>query len=138
MCHCLLVKQCGVQAAYKTLLDTLAWVAECVGARARVDGWMLLEGGSACAIHGVDVLDARGVRQPLVLKRFFRRDWVAREPDLAAREARHLEWLAERRRLRLLQRCRHGDAGFYGQPPRPRRAEVPNWYPRRFPGQHDR
>ena len=73
---------------------TLAWVAECVGARARVDGWMLLEGGSACAIHGVDVLDARGVRQSLVLKRFFRRDWVAREPDLAAREARHLEWLA--------------------------------------------
>jgi aminoglycoside phosphotransferase (APT) family kinase protein len=55
---------------------------------------MILDGGSACAIHAVDVVDARGVRHPLVLKRFFRRDWLEREPDVAEREARHLQLLS--------------------------------------------
>jgi aminoglycoside phosphotransferase (APT) family kinase protein len=73
--------------------ETFEWLAGWFGARARVDSWMILEGGGACAIHAVDVVDARGARHPLVLKRFFRQDWVAREPDVAAREARHLEKL---------------------------------------------
>jgi aminoglycoside phosphotransferase (APT) family kinase protein len=73
--------------------STRAWVAQCVGSRARVDAWMTLEGGSACAIHAVDVIDAVGLRHPLVLKRFFRADWLAREPEVAAREARHLKLL---------------------------------------------
>ncbi len=73
---------------------TFSWLAECVGARARVDSWMILAGGSACAVHAVDVVDASGLRHPLVLKRFFREDWLTREPDLAAREARHLEKLS--------------------------------------------
>lgn len=54
---------------------------------------MILEGGGACALHALDVFDARGRRHPLVLKRFFREDWLAREPDVAAREARILEAL---------------------------------------------
>jgi hypothetical protein len=73
---------------------TLAWAAACVGASARVDSWMILDGGSACAIHALDVVDAHGGRHPLVLKRFFRQDWVEREPDVAEREARHLDLLA--------------------------------------------
>jgi aminoglycoside phosphotransferase (APT) family kinase protein len=55
---------------------------------------MLAPGGSACAIHAVDVLEAHGLRHRLVLKRFVQRDWLAREPDLAEREARHLELVA--------------------------------------------
>lgn len=72
---------------------TLAWAASEVGGGARVDSFMILEGGGACAIHAVDILDARGVRHPLVLKRFFRPEWLAREPDLAQREARILRAL---------------------------------------------
>ncbi len=68
----------------------LAWVARQVGAKARVEAWARLEGGTACALHAIDVADARGARHPLVLKRFVQRDWLEREPDLAAREARHL------------------------------------------------
>ena len=73
--------------------ETFAWVVAAVGSRARLDSWMVAEGGSACAIHAVDVVDGRGVRHPLLLKRFFREQWLAREPDLAEREARHLTLL---------------------------------------------
>lgn len=72
---------------------TLDWVCAAVGARSRLDSWMVAPGGGACAIHAVDVLDAGGVRHPLVLKRFFREDWLAEEPDVAEREARHLRLL---------------------------------------------
>lgn len=72
---------------------SFAWVCGAIGARARVDSWMVAVGGSACAIHAVDVVDAGGVRHPLVLKRFFREDWLAKEPDVAAREAHHLQLL---------------------------------------------
>ncbi len=65
-----------------------------MGDRARVDGWMSLPGGTACAIHALDVVDGAGRRHPLVLKRFVRGDWVDREPDVATREARHLAALA--------------------------------------------
>lgn len=75
-------------------MGTLEWAAASVGRGARVDSMMVLEGGGACAIHALDVLDVRGMRHPLVLKRFFRRSWVAREPDIALREARVLEALA--------------------------------------------
>lgn len=74
--------------------ETLAWVADAVGSGAHVEGLMLLDGGSACAIHALDVADARGLRHGLVLKRFYRADWLEREPDVAEREARHLQWLA--------------------------------------------
>ena len=72
----------------------VAWALARVGARARLDGWSRLFGGTACAIHALDVVDARGVRHALVLKRFVRADWVAREPDVAVREAANLERVA--------------------------------------------
>ena len=75
--------------------ETFAWVVAAVGARARLDSWMVAQGGSACAIHAVDVLDAGGMRHPLLLKRFFREQWLARDPDLVEREARHLTLLAQ-------------------------------------------
>jgi len=70
-----------------------AWVVESVGSGASLDAWMVVPGGSACAIHAVDVVDGRGRRHPLLLKRFLREDWLAREPDVVEREARHLGWL---------------------------------------------
>lgn len=71
----------------------LDWVRAQVGGRARIAGWMRLRGGAACRVDAIDVVDAAGVRHPLVLKRFVRADWVARDPDLARREARHLRLL---------------------------------------------
>ena len=73
--------------------ETFAWVCEAVGAGARIDSWMVAQGGSACAIHAIDVVDAGGGRHPLILKRFFRQEWLAEDPDAPAREARHLRLL---------------------------------------------
>jgi len=48
-------------------------------------------GGSSTAIHAVDVVDARGVRHELVLRRFIRPNW--KYPGLARREAKVLDLL---------------------------------------------
>ena len=64
--------------------ETFAWVCEAVGAGARIDSWMVAQGGSACAIHAIDVVDAGGGRHPLILKRFFRQEWLAEDPSAGA------------------------------------------------------
>ena len=53
-----------------------------------------LLGGTSSAVHAVNVIDRRGQVRRLVLRRFVRAGWLAREPDLAEREARVLELLA--------------------------------------------
>ena len=53
-----------------------------------------LRGGTSAAVHLVRVRDRRGDTRSLVLRRFVRADWLTREPDLAAREARALDLLA--------------------------------------------
>jgi aminoglycoside phosphotransferase (APT) family kinase protein len=44
------------------------------------------------SLHAIDV-DHRGVRRRLVLRRYVDRGWLAREPDLASREAKTLRLL---------------------------------------------
>src|SRR3954469_1087393 len=73
----------------------LRWVAAAVGAGARVRASVALEGGTSSAVHGLRVQAGDGVHE-LVLRRFVRRDWVAEEPDVAAREATALRLLADR------------------------------------------
>lgn len=46
-------------------------------------------------MHAVTVADSSGYRHHLVLRRFVRSDWLAREPDLAHREARILRLLED-------------------------------------------
>jgi aminoglycoside phosphotransferase (APT) family kinase protein len=69
----------------------LAWCARAVGPRAKVAAVRPLRGGTSSAVHAVDIRGTDIVR--LVLRRFVRTDWLAREPDLAVREAAALELL---------------------------------------------
>jgi aminoglycoside phosphotransferase (APT) family kinase protein len=71
----------------------LAWVAAAVGDGATVEAVRPLAGGTSAAVHAVTVRDRAGQRQRLVLRRFVRADWLAAEPDLAAREAAALDLL---------------------------------------------
>ena len=73
--------------------ETLRWVTEAVGARSKVTSIRKLLGGASSAMHAVNIDDARGHRHRLVLRRFIRSDWLAREPDLAEREASVLQLL---------------------------------------------
>lgn len=50
-------------------------------------------------LHGLDV-DHRGFRLKLVLRRYIDREWIAREPDLASREAKTLQLLEKHSELR--------------------------------------
>ncbi len=50
--------------------------------------------GTSSEVTALDVVDRDGERQALVLRRFVNDTWLAREPDLAAREAVILEALA--------------------------------------------
>lgn len=70
------------------------WVRGAFGAGARVVSAHPRGGGTSSAIHAVTVDDVRGRRHPLVLRRYVRTDWLAREPDLAEHEARVLDLLA--------------------------------------------
>jgi aminoglycoside phosphotransferase (APT) family kinase protein len=72
----------------------LRWAAAAVGAGARVREVRALEGGASAAVHVVSVEDASGRVHGLVLRRFVRADWLAREPGLARREATALELVA--------------------------------------------
>jgi aminoglycoside phosphotransferase (APT) family kinase protein len=71
---------------------TLAWAAAAVSPSSRVARVRSLAGFSS-AVHALLVLDRRQVAHELVLRRFVRREWLRREPDLAEREARVLEFL---------------------------------------------
>jgi aminoglycoside phosphotransferase (APT) family kinase protein len=70
------------------------WVGQQLGTGSRVVRVRRLRGASATAVHGIDVDDSRGRRHRLVLRRFVDHAWVAREPDLATREASVLARLA--------------------------------------------
>ena len=72
----------------------LAWCAAAVGPGARVERVAALDGGTSSAVHAVDVVDAGGRAHRLVLRRFVRADWLAREPDIARREGAALALLA--------------------------------------------
>jgi aminoglycoside phosphotransferase (APT) family kinase protein len=65
----------------------LRWCEVAVGPRARVAGFAALAGGTSSAVHAVDVRDARGRTQRLVLRRFVRPEWLEEEPDAPRREA---------------------------------------------------
>ena len=69
------------------------WVRDAIGPGARIVSEHPRAGGTSSAIHGVTVDDAHGVRSHLVLRRYVRQDWLAREPDLAEHEARVLALL---------------------------------------------
>lgn len=73
------------------------WVRRAVGPRTRIVSEHPRAGGMSSAIHAVTVDDASGARLPLVLRRYVRADWLAREPDLAEHEARVLELLGPAR-----------------------------------------
>jgi aminoglycoside phosphotransferase (APT) family kinase protein/8-oxo-dGTP pyrophosphatase MutT (NUDIX family) len=75
--------------------EALRWVERAVGSRARVTSLRRLRGGYSTAVHAVNVVDRRGRAHRLVLRRFVHAAWLAREPDLAEREARVLELLAD-------------------------------------------
>ncbi len=69
------------------------WAEAAVGRGARITAARRLRGGASSAMHAVDVVDARGRTQRLVLRRYARAGWLALEPDLAEREARVLALL---------------------------------------------
>jgi aminoglycoside phosphotransferase (APT) family kinase protein len=71
-----------------------AWVREVVGPGARIVSVHPRAGGTSSAVHAVTVDDGSGDRHELILRRYVRADWFAREPDLAEHEARVLELLA--------------------------------------------
>ena len=64
-----------------------AWVEAAVGPGSRVERATPLAGANTSALHGLTVRDRRGTRRDLVLRRYVLGDWLAREPDLAEREA---------------------------------------------------
>jgi hypothetical protein len=64
----------------------LSWVAESLG-EVRVVGSRARSGGMSSAVHVVHLEDRSGERFRLVLRRYVRADWLAEEPDVAAREA---------------------------------------------------
>jgi aminoglycoside phosphotransferase (APT) family kinase protein len=69
----------------------LRWCEGVVGRGAELVGIAPLPGGTASAVHALDVRDARGRVRRLVLRRFVRRDWLEEEPDAPRREATALE-----------------------------------------------
>src|SRR3954470_5053048 len=73
----------------------LRWAAAAIGAGARVRVSEALEGGTSSAVHGLRVQGGDGRVHELVLRRFVREDWLAEEPDVAAREAMALRLVAD-------------------------------------------
>jgi aminoglycoside phosphotransferase (APT) family kinase protein len=76
----------------------LQWVRDSLGPAAQIVRVARVGRATSVALTAIDV-DHRGVRRRLVLRRYLNEAWVAREPDLATREAAVLRWL-ERERLR--------------------------------------
>ncbi|MGZ6722246.1 MAG: phosphotransferase family protein [Solirubrobacteraceae bacterium] len=75
--------------------QALRWVTASVGFGARVLGAEALAGGTSSAVHAMLVDTGASRPRELVLRRFVRLDWLAEEPDTAAREAEALELLAD-------------------------------------------
>jgi aminoglycoside phosphotransferase (APT) family kinase protein len=72
----------------------LRWAEAAVGPGSRVRVTEALPGGMSSAVHALTIEDAGGSVHELVLRRFVRLDWLAEEPDLAAREATALRLMA--------------------------------------------
>jgi aminoglycoside phosphotransferase (APT) family kinase protein len=75
--------------------QALRWVAAAVGSEPRALAAEALAGGTSSAVHAVRVDTGSSQPLELVLRRFVRVDWLAEEPDTAAREAEALELLAD-------------------------------------------
>ena len=73
--------------------QTLRWVIDAVGDQAKITSIRRLRGGAATSVHAINLDDSLGHRHRFVLRRFVRSDWLAREPDLAQREASVLQLL---------------------------------------------
>jgi aminoglycoside phosphotransferase (APT) family kinase protein len=71
----------------------LAWATAAIAPGARVRSVRPLAGGTSSAVHALVVEYQTGRLHRLVLRRFVRADWLAEEPDLAAREAAALNLL---------------------------------------------
>ena len=72
--------------------EALRWVEAALGSGARVTSVRRLPGGDSSAVHALTA-NQDGVPARLVLRRFVRSDWFAREPDIARREAATLRLL---------------------------------------------
>jgi aminoglycoside phosphotransferase (APT) family kinase protein len=70
----------------------MRWVEHEVGPDGRVTSVRRLRGGDSSAVHALTA-ERTGLPVHLVLRRFVRADWVAREPDVARREAAALRLL---------------------------------------------
>ena len=68
----------------------MAWVEDVVGPGHHVVAGAPLAGATSSAVHLVTTTDRRGRAHEHVLRRYVRADWLAREPDLAEREAEAL------------------------------------------------
>ena len=73
--------------------ETLRWVTDAIGGGARITSMRRLRGGASSAMHAINVVDSRGHRYRVVLRRYVRANWLELEPDLAEREARVLQLL---------------------------------------------
>jgi aminoglycoside phosphotransferase (APT) family kinase protein len=94
---------------------TLAWTTSAVGPQSRVVSVRRLHGFSS-AVHALLILDRRQTPHELVLRRYVRREWLRREPDLAEREAQV---------LRLLEATAVPAPRLIACDPRGDRADVP-------------
>jgi aminoglycoside phosphotransferase (APT) family kinase protein len=70
-----------------------SWVRRAMGPGSRVERAEPLAGATSSAVHALVVRDRRGRSHDLVLRRYVLADWLAREPDLAEREAEVLALL---------------------------------------------
>ena len=73
--------------------ESLRWVVDAIGDGARITSMRRLRGGASSAMHAINVVDSRGHRYRMVLRRYVRANWLELEPDLAEREARVLQLL---------------------------------------------
>ena len=71
--------------------STAEWVESALGKRARIVSVASCSGGDASLVHRVVL---RSPDREVILKRFFRRDWLARQPEVVAQEADALEFVA--------------------------------------------
>ena len=72
--------------------ESLRWVEAAIGPGARALSVRRLRGGVSSAVHAL-VVEREAEIQHLVLRRFVRADWFAREPEIAQREAAALRLL---------------------------------------------
>jgi len=102
------------------------WVEKAVGNGAEVIRVRRLSGGTASAVHAVDVRVAGGTALRLVLRRHLLFSFLQEEPDVAEREARNLQ---------LLERARIAAPRLVAVDPSGDECDVPAVLMTRMPGQ---